>query len=88
MARRPTMKSNQRFVMYIPWELRTEVEDWVNRRGVSLAEFGREALETYLRSKQKEERNQQLVETCKLFETRSRMIFREWARTETESWSA
>ena len=88
MSRRPYAKASQRFVMYIPNALREEIEDWVGKMGMTLAEFGREAFESYLNSKRREERNAQLVETCRLFENKSKRILKEWASTEIENWPA
>ena len=67
MSSRSAVKPNHRFVMYIPNSLRNEIEDWVNKMGITFAEFGREAFELYLHKKRKEEKNAQLAETCRLF---------------------
>lgn len=82
MPRRPRVKSNHRFVLYIPNALRKEIEDWVNKMGITFAEFGREAFELYLNNKRKEERNAQLEETCKLFGNENKLVLKEWDEIE------
>lgn len=62
-------KTSQRFVMYIPFSLRREIDIWAEKMNMTLAEFGREAFESYLDNKKRQERDQQLMETCQLFET-------------------
>jgi hypothetical protein len=79
-------KPNQRFVMYISNNLREEIEDWVDKMDITLAEFGREAFETYLENKKREQRHAQLAETCRLFDVTSDRVDRDWASTETDSW--
>ena len=86
MSVRINTKANKRFVMYIPGELRDEIEAWVGRKGSSLAEFGRAAFEFYLCVKKKEERNQQLAETCRIFDTDTESATDPWHTTEREAW--
>lgn len=74
--------------MYIPTNLREEIETWVNKMGITLAEFGREAFETYLSDKRKEERTEQLVETCKILDQHNDSVLKEWSSLEQESWPA
>ncbi len=74
MSRGSVVNPDQRFVLYVPNALRKEIEDWVNKMGITFAEFGREAFELYLSSKRKEERNTQLTETCKLFESKNNNV--------------
>ncbi|MFQ5602583.1 MAG: hypothetical protein ACE5HS_04880 [bacterium] len=88
MRRRTYAKTSQRFVMYIPTNLREEIETWVNKMGITLAEFGREAFETYLSDKRKEERTEQLVETCKILDQHNDSVLKEWSSLEQESWPA
>ncbi len=88
MSRRTAIKPNHRFVLHIPNSLRKEIEDWVNKMGITFAEFGRDAFESYLRNKRKEERDAQLAETCRLFERKSNSVLNEWAGVEAETWPA
>ncbi len=81
-------KSRQRFVMYIPNNLREEIEVWVNKMGITMAEFGRDAFESYLSDKRREERNEQLAETCKIFEDGNELLLKDWAVVENENWPA
>lgn len=84
MPRRPSLKSSKRFVMYIPNVLREEIETWVKRRGITLAEFGRAAFENYLHHQKQEERDAQLAETCRLFENKSDDFLTEWTTAGSE----
>jgi metal-responsive CopG/Arc/MetJ family transcriptional regulator len=79
-------KSSQRFVMYIPNNLREEIDDLVDKRGITLAEFGRDAFETYLNSIKEEERKAQLAETCRLFEAQNDDLSNLWAGEENGNW--
>ncbi len=88
MSRRAAVKPNHRFVLYIPNALRKEIEDWVNKTGITFTEFGREAFELYLSEKRKEERDAQLAETCRLFERKNNSVLNEWAGVEAETWPA
>ncbi len=88
MSRRTAVKPNHRFVMYIPNSLRNEIEDWVNKMGITFAEFGREAFELYLHNKRKEEKNAQLAETCRMFESKNKSTLNKWAGIEAENWLA
>ena len=88
MSRRTAVKPNHRFVLYIPYALRKEIEDWVNKMGITFAEFGREAFELYLHKKRKEEKNAQLAETCRIFESKNKSILNKWAGIEVENWPA
>jgi len=88
MSRRTAVKPNHRFVLYIPSALRNEIEDWVNKMGITFAEFGREAFELYLHKKRKEEKNAQLAETCRMFESKNKSILDKWAGIEAENWPA
>jgi hypothetical protein len=74
--------------MYIPNNLREEIEVWVNKMGITMAEFGRDAFESYLSDKRREERNLQLAETCKIFEDGNEELLKEWAVVENENWPA
>ncbi len=86
MRPRVYAKSRQRFVMYIPNYLREEIEVWVNKKGITMAEFGRDAFESYLNDRRREERTQQLAETCRLFEDSNEQILKEWTVVENETW--
>ncbi len=88
MSRRTAVKPNHRFVLYIPNALRKEIEDWVNKMGITFAEFGREAFELYLHKKRKEEKNAQLAETCRMFESKNKSVLNKWAGIEAENWPA
>ncbi len=88
MSRRSAVKPNHRFVLYIPNSLRKEIENRVNKMGITFAEFGREAFELYLSEKRKEERDAQLAETCRLFERKNNGVLKEWAEVEAETWPA
>jgi len=88
MSRRTAVKPNHRFVLYIPSALRKEIEDWVNKMGITFAEFGREAFELYLHKKRKEEKTAQLAETCRMFESKNKSILDKWAGIEAENWPA
>lgn len=86
MRSRVYPKSRQRFVMYIPNNLREEIEVWVDKMGITMAEFGRDAFESYLSDKRREERNEELAETCKIFEDLNEELLNEWEEVETENW--
>ncbi|MFQ5752309.1 MAG: hypothetical protein ACE5HI_09960 [bacterium] len=88
MKSKISTKTNQRFVMYIPNNLREEIESWVKKTGITMAEFGREAFKSYLSDRRREERNAQLAETCRIFENNNDRIFKEWAVIENENWPA
>ena len=88
MPRRTAVKPNHRFVLYIPNTLHKEIEGWVNKMGISFAEFGRDAFELYLSNKRKEERDAQLAETCQLFESKNNIVLNDWAGVEAENWPA
>jgi len=88
MSRGSVVNPDQRFVLYVPNALRKEIDDWVNKMGITFADFGREAFELYLSSKRKEERNTQLTETCKLFESKNNSVLNDWAGVEAENWPA
>ena len=88
MSRRTAVKPNHRFVLYIPNDLRKEIEDWVNKMGITFAEFGREAFELYLHKKRKEEKNAQLAETCRMFESKNKSVLNKWVGIEAENWPA
>ena len=79
-------KTSQRFVMYIPNNLRAEIDHWVDKRGMTLAEFGREAFETYLKNKIREEKEAQLAETCRIFESKNKDLIKDWAVLENQAW--
>ncbi len=85
---RTAVKPSQRFVLYIPNTLRKEIEDWVNKMGITFTEFGRDAFELYLSNKRKEERDAQLAETCQLFESKNNRVLNDWAGVEAENWPA
>ncbi len=86
MSRRPSLKSSQRFVMYIPNRLRQEIEGWVTKKGITLAEFGRDAFEAYLRDIKRKERDAQLAETCRLFDRQNNSVYQDWAPVEAQNW--
>lgn len=86
MTRRTNSKIRQRFVMYIANDLRQEIESWVNQQGITLAEFGREAFESYLKEKRREERHAQLAETCQLLADHNNHVSESWRITEAENW--
>ena len=85
---RTAVKPSQRFVLYVPITLRKEIDDWVNKMGITFAEFGRDAFELYLSNKRKEERDAQLAETCQLFESKNNRVLNDWAGVEAENWPA
>lgn len=74
--------------MYIPNNLREEIENWVNKMGITLADFGRNAFESYLKDIRREERNAQLAETCRIFGNSNDTIYSEWALADQENWAA
>ena len=88
MPSTPNTKANQRFVMYISDKLRKEIAKWVKKQGITMAQFGREAFETHLRNKRREERHAQLAETCRLIELINSNNIEEWRSIETENWPA
>ncbi len=88
MSRGSAVNPDHRVVLYVSNVLRKEIEDWVNKMGITFAEFGREAFELYLSNKRKEERNTQLAETCQLFESKNNSVLNDWAGVEAENWPA
>jgi len=88
MSRGSVVNPDQRFVLYVPNALRKEIDDWVNKMGITFADFGREAFELYLSHRRKEERNTELAETCQLFESKNNSLLNDWAGVEAENWPA
>ena len=86
MNNRMYTKSSQRFVMYIPNHLREEIDDLVDKRGITLAEFGRDAFESYLNSIRQEEKRAQLAETCRIFGADNQSIANLWTGVENGNW--
>lgn len=86
MARKSNHKVRQRFVMYIPTDLRQEIEYWVKKQGITLAEFGREAFVSFLEKKRREERHAQLAKTCQLLSGDDEQIAAKWWMAESETW--
>ncbi len=86
MNNRMYTKPSQRFVMYIPNNLREEIDDLVDKRGITLAEFGRDAFESYLNSIRQEEQRAQLAETCRIFGTDNQNIANLWTGVENGNW--
>ena len=86
MAENLNKKSNRRFVLHISSELRQQIEEWVNRNGVTMAYFGRVAFRKFLEDKKRERRQVQLLETCKRFEKRNTGLMDEWSETDFEKW--
>ncbi len=86
MNNRMYTKSSQRFVMYIPNNLREEIDDLVDKRGITLAEFGRDAFENYLNSIRQEEKRAQLAETCRIFGPDNQNIANLWTGVENGNW--
>lgn len=74
MSHKMVTKSGRRLVVYISDDLRQEINGWVDNEGISLADFTRDALESYLREKQREKRNAELKETCQLISGRQKDI--------------
>jgi len=75
-------KNSQRFVMYVPRELRREIQLWAAKKNMTMAEFGRAAFETYLNGKKRQERNEQLMETCRMFESTNQHLSTDWVPAE------
>ncbi|MFQ5708948.1 MAG: hypothetical protein ACE5HO_15935 [bacterium] len=86
MTRKANTKARQRFVMYIPNDLRREIETWASQKGITLAEFGREAFESYLHAKRREERHAQLAETCQMLAELNDQVAEKWGITDAENW--
>lgn len=66
MSHKMVTKNGRRLVVYISEDLREKINDWIDNEGISMADFTRDALESYLRDKQREQRNLELKETCRL----------------------
>lgn len=60
-------QDQQRFVFYISDDMRRQIEALVDKHGMTMARFGREALQSYLELKRIEKRKTELLETCKTF---------------------
>jgi hypothetical protein len=70
-------KTGHRLHLIVPAELFEEIEDCVTNEGTSLADFCREAMELSLHEKRRKKTRQQILETCKIFEQKSKEVLKE-----------
>ena len=68
-------------------ETRSQMEELASRKGVSLAELGRQALESYLVEARRQQRLQRLCETAVKYADIIEGVAEEWQVTEVEGWS-
>ena len=86
MSQKLVTKHGKRFVLYISPELREEITERVDKDGTTLADFAREAFESYLKIRNKEEQQSQLAETCALFQASETNGSNKWKNVEAEGW--
>jgi len=67
-------------------DTRSQMEEIASRRGVSLAELGRRALESYLAAARRQQRLQHLCETATKHADIIEGVAEEWRITEVEGW--
>ncbi|KAA3658599.1 MAG: hypothetical protein DWQ10_10875 [Calditrichaeota bacterium] len=87
MSQKLVTKNGKRFVLYISQELRNEITDCVNRDGTTLADFARDAFESYLCNRRQEERRRQLEESCMMFKNFDGQRLQAWGKTESDGWA-
>ena len=68
-------------------ETRSEMEEVASRKGVSLAELGRQALESYLAQEHRRMRLQRLRNTAIKYADIIEDAAEDWRVTEVEGWS-
>ncbi|MDP8240718.1 MAG: CopG family transcriptional regulator [Candidatus Hatepunaea meridiana] len=67
-------------------ETRSQMDEIASHRGVSLAELGRQALESYLVEARRQQRLQHLCETATKHADIIEGVAEEWQITEVEGW--
>ena len=67
-------------------ETRSQMEEIASRKGISLAELGRQALESYLVEARRQQRRQRLCETATKHADIIEGVAEEWQATEVEGW--
>ena len=67
-------------------ETRTEMERIATRKGISLAELGRQALEVFLAGEYRKLRLQQLRDNAIKYADIINSVGDDWCATETEGW--
>ena len=70
----------------ITLETRSEMEKIASGRGISLAELGRQALETFLANERRRLRLQKLRENAVKYADIINSVGDDWSVTETEGW--
>ena len=68
-------------------ETRLDMEEIASRKGVSLAELGRQALESYLAQEHRRMRLQRLRGTALKYANIIEDVAEDWRATEVEGWS-
>ena len=62
------------------------LEEWARKSKKSVAQFGREAIEQHLKTKQREATRLELEETRKILGNINEEVNLDWSITETEEW--
>jgi len=77
---------NRRINIPISPDTRSQMEEVASSKGVSMAELGRQALETYLAEERHSQRLQRLCETAVKYADIIEGVAEEWRVTEVEDW--
>jgi len=86
MSPAKTASVHSRVNIPISPETRSQMEEIASRKGVSLAELGRRALESYLTEARRQLRLQRLCETAAKHADIIEGVAEEWQVTEVEGW--
>jgi len=78
---------NSRINIPITPDTRSEMEEIASRKGVSLAELGRQALEAFLAEERRSARLRELCETATKHSDIINGVSEEWGAVETDGWS-
>ncbi len=78
---------NRRLNIPISPETRNQLEELASRQGVSLAELGRQALESFLIDQLRRARLERLCATATRYADIIEGVAEDWRATEVEDWS-
>ena len=87
MSPTKTAKVNSRINIPISLETRSRLEEIASDKGVSLAQLGRHALESYLAEERHRLRLQRLCDTATKYADIIEGVAEDWRATEVEGWS-
>jgi len=86
MSPTKTATVNSRINIPISPETRTRLEEIAADKGVSLAQLGRQALESFLAAERRRLRLQRLCETATRYADIIEGVAEDWRATEVEGW--